>query len=88
MKQVISFFENLGFTIFENATKENPFYMNKALNQTDQIDAQGFIDSRGNVYNIGIRLIGEKYVEDYKDYEKFDEIAISRQILQWESYYK
>ena len=81
MKQIISFFEKLGFSFHqEDITKEH-FYMNKWLNDVEQIDAQG------NENHIEVRLIGRKYVEDYKRYDYFSEDEIFQKISDWESYY-
>lgn len=78
MNDIIYFFEKLGFSYNPQDIEKEYFYMNRFLNDTFQIDAQG------NEKQIEIRLIGKKHVKDFKRYDKFKKEGIIQKILEWE----
>ena len=80
MKEVIEFFESIGFKVAESNTYEDNFYMYNFLNQVEQIDVQG------NENRISMRLILRHGVQEDVTYS-FDKDIILNKISEWKEDY-
>lgn len=80
MKEVIEFFESIGFKVSESNTSEDHFYMYNFLNQVEQIDVQG------NENRISMRLILRHGVQEDVTYS-FDKDIILNKISEWKEDY-